>query len=224
MTNIQDSVTDGRTPSKQRFHAPVDGPIWPFGAACFYKPISQRDQSRHHQFGKKDVGRHSADRDKDGTFGRASSTIFATLMAAFSLMIGQVSPDSRFYINVNQTSHKCVNERLTKSQQTSRPDSTWSEWWTTMSKKGRRASIQKSADDVKSNTSHSMYRCAHFARTSHCTHSSKQTGKTAFEQPKCLLEVEGQTLLEFTPGSQRKNFIGCITTGWFAFRYPFRRR
>ncbi len=31
--------------------------------------------------------------------------------------------------------------------------------------------FENSSKDVKSNTSHSMYRCAHFVRTSHCNHS-----------------------------------------------------
>ena len=43
----------GETPYERRFGEPFKGPIFPFGAMVDYHPISPRDQSRLHQFGKK---------------------------------------------------------------------------------------------------------------------------------------------------------------------------
>ena len=42
----------GRTPYERRFGKPFDGPIIPFGSLVEYYPISAKDQSRIHQFGK----------------------------------------------------------------------------------------------------------------------------------------------------------------------------
>ena len=52
LRNIQDSVTDGRTPYEKRFDA-FDDLIWPLGAEMLYKPISQKDKRRLHQLGDK---------------------------------------------------------------------------------------------------------------------------------------------------------------------------
>ena len=43
----------GKTPYKRRFGQPFNGPIIPFGSLVEYYPISAKDQSRIHQFGKK---------------------------------------------------------------------------------------------------------------------------------------------------------------------------
>ena len=43
----------GKTPYERRFGEPFKGPIIRFGAMAEYHPISLRDQSRLHQFGKK---------------------------------------------------------------------------------------------------------------------------------------------------------------------------
>ena len=43
----------GRTPYERRFGQPLKGPIIPFGSLVEYSPISAKDQSRIHQFGKK---------------------------------------------------------------------------------------------------------------------------------------------------------------------------
>ena len=45
--------TDGKTPFERRFGEPFDGPIITFGAMVEFYPISAREQSRFHQFGKK---------------------------------------------------------------------------------------------------------------------------------------------------------------------------
>ena len=50
LRNIQDLLSDGKTPSDRRFGK---GPIIPFGSLVEYYPISAKDQSRIHQFGKK---------------------------------------------------------------------------------------------------------------------------------------------------------------------------
>ena len=49
LRNIQDLLFDGKTPYERRFGEP----IIPFGSLVEYYPISAKDQSRIHQFGKK---------------------------------------------------------------------------------------------------------------------------------------------------------------------------
>ena len=53
LRNIQDLLSDGKTPYERRFGEPFKGPIIPFGSLVEYHPISANDQSRIHQFGKK---------------------------------------------------------------------------------------------------------------------------------------------------------------------------
>ena len=43
----------GRRPMKDVFGQPLKGPIIPFGSLVEYHPITAKDQSRIHQFGKK---------------------------------------------------------------------------------------------------------------------------------------------------------------------------
>ena len=53
LRNIQDLLSDGKTPYERRFGKPCKGPIIPFGSLVEYYPITAKDQSRFHQFGKK---------------------------------------------------------------------------------------------------------------------------------------------------------------------------
>ena len=53
LRNIQDLLSDGKTPYERRFGELFKGPIIPFGSLVEYYPISAKDQSRIHQFGKK---------------------------------------------------------------------------------------------------------------------------------------------------------------------------
>ena len=53
LRNIQDLLSDGKTPCKWRFGMPFDRPVIPFGAMVECHPISAKDQSRLHQFGAK---------------------------------------------------------------------------------------------------------------------------------------------------------------------------
>ena len=53
LRNIQDLLSDGKTPYERRFGEPFKGPIIPFGSLVEYHPITAKDQSRIHQFGKK---------------------------------------------------------------------------------------------------------------------------------------------------------------------------
>ena len=53
LRNIQDKLSDGKTPYERRFGMPFNGPAIPFGAKVEYHPISAKDQSRLHQFGAK---------------------------------------------------------------------------------------------------------------------------------------------------------------------------
>ena len=53
LRNIQDLLSVGKTPYERHFGEPFKGPIIPFGSLVEYYPISAKDQSRIHQFGKK---------------------------------------------------------------------------------------------------------------------------------------------------------------------------
>ena len=53
LRNIQDLLRDWKTLYGRRFGESFKGPITPFGALIEYHPISRKDQSRIHQFGKK---------------------------------------------------------------------------------------------------------------------------------------------------------------------------
>ena len=53
LRNIQDLLSDGKTPCERRFGVPFNGPVIPFGAMAEYHPISAKDLSRLHQFGPK---------------------------------------------------------------------------------------------------------------------------------------------------------------------------
>ena len=53
LRNIQDLLSDGKTPYERRFGQPFKGPIIPFGSLVEYHPITAEDQSRIHHFGKK---------------------------------------------------------------------------------------------------------------------------------------------------------------------------
>ena len=53
LRNIQDLLTDGKTQCERRFGIPFNGTVIPFGAMVEYHPISAKDLSRLHQFGKK---------------------------------------------------------------------------------------------------------------------------------------------------------------------------
>ena len=53
LRNIQDILSDGKTPYERRFGMPFNRPVILFGAMVEYHPISAKDQSRLHQFGTK---------------------------------------------------------------------------------------------------------------------------------------------------------------------------
>ena len=53
LRNVTDLLFDEKTPYERRFGQPFKGPIIPFGSLVEYHPITAKDQSRIHQFGKK---------------------------------------------------------------------------------------------------------------------------------------------------------------------------
>ena len=53
LRNVTDLLSDGKTPYERRFGKPFGGPVIPFGSLVEYHPITARDQSPIHQFGKK---------------------------------------------------------------------------------------------------------------------------------------------------------------------------
>ena len=53
LRNVTDLLSDGKTPYERRFGQPFGGPVIPFGSLVEYHPITAKDQSRIHQFGKK---------------------------------------------------------------------------------------------------------------------------------------------------------------------------
>ena len=52
LRNVQDLLSEGKTPYERRFREPIKGPVISFGCTVEYHPISANDQSRLHQFGK----------------------------------------------------------------------------------------------------------------------------------------------------------------------------
>ena len=53
LRNVQDLLSDGKTPCERQFVKQFKGPIVPFDSLVEYHPITAKDQSRIHQFGKK---------------------------------------------------------------------------------------------------------------------------------------------------------------------------
>ena len=53
LRNIQDHLSDGKTPHERLFGIPLNGPVIPFGAMVENHPIFAKDPSRSHQFGPK---------------------------------------------------------------------------------------------------------------------------------------------------------------------------
>ena len=53
LRSVTDLLSDGKTSYERRFGQPFKGPIIPFGSLVEYHPITAKDQSRIHQFGKK---------------------------------------------------------------------------------------------------------------------------------------------------------------------------
>ena len=51
LRNIQDLLSDGKTPYEKRFGTPFNCPVVPFGAMVEYHLISAEELSRLHQFG-----------------------------------------------------------------------------------------------------------------------------------------------------------------------------
>ena len=51
--NVTDLLFDGKTPYERRFGQPFKRPIVSFGSLVEYHPITAKDQSTIHQFGKK---------------------------------------------------------------------------------------------------------------------------------------------------------------------------
>ena len=51
LRNIQDLVSDGKTPYERRFGIPFNGPVFQFGAMVECHPISGKDLARLHQLG-----------------------------------------------------------------------------------------------------------------------------------------------------------------------------
>ena len=53
LRNIQELLSDGKTPYDRRFGMPFNRPVIPFGALVEYHPVSAKDISRVHEFGPK---------------------------------------------------------------------------------------------------------------------------------------------------------------------------
>ena len=53
LRNVTDLLSDGKTPYERRFGQPFKGPIIPFGSLVEYHPVTAKDQSGIHKFGKK---------------------------------------------------------------------------------------------------------------------------------------------------------------------------
>ena len=55
LRNMQDLLSDGKTPYERRFGQPIIGPIIPFRSWVEYYSISAKDQSRIHHFWKQSL-------------------------------------------------------------------------------------------------------------------------------------------------------------------------
>ena len=53
LRKVTDLLSHGKTPYERRFGQTFKGPIIPFGSLVEYHPVTKKDQSRIHQFGKK---------------------------------------------------------------------------------------------------------------------------------------------------------------------------
>ena len=53
LRSVTDLVSHGKTPLERRLGQPFKLPITPFGSLAEHHPITAKDQSRIHQFGKK---------------------------------------------------------------------------------------------------------------------------------------------------------------------------
>ena len=53
LRNVTDLLSERKTPYGRRFGQPFGRPVIPFGSLVEYHPITAKDQSRIHQFGKK---------------------------------------------------------------------------------------------------------------------------------------------------------------------------
>ena len=53
LRNVTDLFSDGKTRYERRFGQSLKGTIVPFGSKVEYYPVTAKDQSRIHQFGKK---------------------------------------------------------------------------------------------------------------------------------------------------------------------------
>ena len=53
LRNVQDPLSDRKTPYERRFGIPFNGPVIPSGAMVEYHPISAKDLTRLHPFGAK---------------------------------------------------------------------------------------------------------------------------------------------------------------------------
>ena len=51
LRNIQDLLSDGKTPNEKLFGVPLSAPVFPFGATVEHHLVSAQDLSRPHQFG-----------------------------------------------------------------------------------------------------------------------------------------------------------------------------
>ena len=73
LRNVTDLLSDGKTPYERRFGQPFKGPIIPFDSLVEYHPITAKDQSSIHQFGKKVLPGLSSDTHcMRGEFGRVT--------------------------------------------------------------------------------------------------------------------------------------------------------
>ena len=53
LRNVQDLLSDGKTPYERLVGQPFEGPVIPFGSLVDHHHFTAKDQSGIHQFGKK---------------------------------------------------------------------------------------------------------------------------------------------------------------------------
>ena len=97
LRNVTDLLSDGKTPYERRFGKPFKGPIIPFGSLVEYHPISAKDQSRIHQFGKKVLpGLFLGYALYAGEFGRVTYFVALQTLRSWSGRIGNLFEETQF--------------------------------------------------------------------------------------------------------------------------------
>ena len=156
LRNVQDLLSDGKTPHEWRFGMSFNGPVIPFGAMVEYHPISAKDISRLHQFGPRVLtGIEQTIPIKYIDVTRTTHTSLDVLLEKhiddfWNVHGGRELSDAwtgfTRFILLNERppdGYTSSGWRHTRKQTTSRPDNVWPEMWKHMSDAAKSKAKQK---------------------------------------------------------------------------------